>query len=259
MVERTGPTSAGSDKLTNVGRGAELLREALATEGFEQLDPLRSAEELHVIDDRTNGRRFDVRVASTDGAWLVVIWTTATDLAAVESVTVHARPRVFDGRPGGIVIVLNGPSSVGKSSLMRAFARRSPTPFACFDEPWLGRLPADYLAWPETLGPAIDGALEGIATAARLGNQFIVSAAGISQARFRAALADVPVVFVGLDASLDELVRRQLTQVDKFGGLAEESIGIHAGWDYDLRIDTEACAPDRGAELLSDHIAQLPA
>ena len=241
-----------------MGRGAELLHQLLATPATSELESLRDAGELHVIDERNNGRRFDVRVESDDGrAWLVVIWAAAEGGTAAESVTVHERPPVFAGRPGGIVVVLNGPSSVGKSSLMRAFADRSRTPYACFDEPWLGRLPGEYLAWPETLGPAVDGLLAGIAAAAELGNQFIVSAAGISQARFRAALVDVPAVYVGLDASLDELVRRQRRQIDKFGGLAEESVGIHAGWAYDLRIDTEAQTPDRAAAVLAQHVEQL--
>ena len=65
--------------------------------------------------------------------------------------------------------------------------------------------------------------LAGLAAAARLGNQFIVSAAGIE---------------------------RQLSQADKFGGLAEESVGVHDGWRYDLRIDTARHTPDQAAKLL---------
>ena len=96
--------------------------------------------------------------------------------------------------------------------------------------------------------------LAALAAAARLGNQFLVSAAGIDQRRFRDALEGVPTVYVGLDAPLDVLVARQLTQADKFGGLAEESIGIHDGWEYDLRIDTVAHSPAEAAHLLAEHL-----
>ena len=230
----------------------------LASAIFETVEPLRTAHGLEVLDDRSNGRRFDTRVTASDGrAWLVVIWASADSPTAVESVTVYERPPAFAGRPGGLVIVLNGPSSVGKSSLMRAFAAQSVTPYASFDEPWLGQLPAAHLAWPESLGPAADGLLAGIAAAARVGNQFVLSAAGIAQARFRAALDGVPTLSVGLDASIEELVRRQLVQADKFGRLAEESVGIHEGWDYDLRIDTEVHTPEQAAALLEDLVRTL--
>ena len=53
-------------------------------------------------------------------------------------------------RRPGMVVVLNGPSSVGKSSLIAAFADAAPTPWACFDEPMFGRLATRYLAWPAT-------------------------------------------------------------------------------------------------------------
>jgi len=212
---------------------------------------------LTVVDLRQNGRRIDARVHGEDGeAWLVVVWFSDGALTYVESVTVYPRPDPFGGVPSGRVIVLNGPSSVGKSSLMRAFADHAPTPFAWLDEPFFGRLPAHYLAWQETLGPHVAGCLAAIGAAAMLGNQFLVSAAGISQAEFEAALSEVELVFVGLDAPQDVLVQRQLTQVDKFGGLAEESVDIHEGWRYDLRIDTVQHSPEAAAELLSAYLVQ---
>jgi chloramphenicol 3-O-phosphotransferase len=134
---------------------------------------------------------------------------------------------------------------------MRAFADRAPTPFACLDEPFVGHLPTRYLAWPATVGPHVDGVLVGLAAAAALGNQFIVSSGGIPQHRFRTVLEQMRVLYIGLDAPLEELVRRQRLQADKFGGLAEQSTGIHEGWEYDLRIDTTQHDPDAAAERLA--------
>ncbi len=180
------------------------------------------------------------------------MWFADLTLDELESITVYPRPRRFGGVRGGLVIVLNGPSSVGKSTLMRTFAERAVTPFACIDEPLFGRPPARFTAWPDTLGPHVDGVLAGLAAAARLGNQFVVSAAGIPQAQFESALADTETLYVGLDGSLAVLVQRQLAQIDKFGGLAEESMTIHDGWRYDLRIDTVKESPDAAAQLLAD-------
>jgi chloramphenicol 3-O phosphotransferase len=208
---------------------------------------------VRLHDVRTNGRRVDARLVAADGSdHLVVLWVAEGNPSDIESVTVSSRPLPFSGRPGGLVVLVNGPSSAGKSSLMRAFADREDSPFSVLDEPWFGRLPARFLAWPESLGPHVAGVLAGVAASARLGNQFLMSAAGIAQAAFRAALTGVDVVYVGVDAPLEVLVERQLTQADKFGRLAEESVGIHQGWTYDLWIDTSEHTPDAAALILSD-------
>ena len=225
--------------------------------GVDGAAALRDELALTVTDLRVNGRRVDARLTSgSSRRWLAVIWFVDDSLGAVDSVTLYPRPEPFHGVERGMVIVLNGPSSVGKSLLMRAFVEQASTPFAFFDEPFLGTLPANFLAWPDTLGPQQDGALAALAAAAAAGNQFILSSAGITQARFRAALVDVESVYVGLDAPLDVLVQRQLVQVDKFGGLAEESIDIHEGWIYDLRIDTSRHTPEEAARLLSQYFEQ---
>lgn len=174
-----------------------------------ELGTIRTAKYARIVEVQRNGRRVDARVRSDTGAaWLLVVWSRQTTLDHIESVTIFERPETFRGRGFGLVIVLNGPSSVGKSSLMRAFADRASTPFACLDEPWFGRLPTRFLAWPETLGPHVEGVLAALAAAADLGNQFIVSAAGMPQDQFQDALRAVATLYVGLDAPLDVLVRR---------------------------------------------------
>jgi chloramphenicol 3-O phosphotransferase len=222
---------------------------------FDGASALRDEVALRVTEVRTNGRRVDARLAAPSGRqWLVVVWFADDLLDVVDSVTVYPRPEPFPGVERGMVIVLNGPSSVGKSSLMRAFAEQARTPFAYFDEPFMGTLPATFLAWPETLGPWEEGTLAALAAAAAVGNQFILSSAGIAHARFRAALASVECIYVGLHAPLEVLVHRQLAQVDKFGGLAEESVGIHEGWTYDLQIDTSRSTPAKAARVLSEYL-----
>jgi chloramphenicol 3-O phosphotransferase len=194
-------------------------------------------------------------VRAEDGrAWLTVMWVNVVPTTELVSMEVYERPIAFQPRPPGPVIVLNGPSSVGKSSLMAAFADAAETPWACVDEPTVGRLATKFLAWPATAGPVVDGFLGALAAAAGVGNQLIVSAAGIPQDRFRDALTGIATVYVGLHAPLDILVERQLTQADKFGGLAEQSIGVHRGWEYDLDIDTASHPPARAAQRLSEFL-----
>jgi Chloramphenicol 3-O-phosphotransferase len=233
--------------LVGVAADAEQIAQALT--------PLWDSSSVSVTEIRVNGTRVDVRLESGEGrAWLAVLWMEGGPSTAVLEATLYERPPMFQGRPSGLVVVLNGPSSVGKSSLMKSFVDMASTPWACLDEPAFGRLAAKYLAWPATAGPMVEGVLAALAAAAAVGNQFVVSAAGVEQHRFRHALVGVPTVYVGLDAPLRVLLERQVTQADKFGGLAEESVGIHDGWVYDLRIDTASCGSSEAARLLVDFL-----
>jgi chloramphenicol 3-O phosphotransferase len=249
-------------RLFDAGSRAGLERERLLVKSSDavaiarELEPLWRASTLAVTELRVNGVRCDVRIESDDGrAWLAVLWLDDTrSPALVAAVTMYERPNAF--RPGqpGHVVVLNGPSSVGKSSLMAAFADAATTPWAYVDEPMLGHVASKFLAWPATAGPVADGFLAALAAAARVGNHFIVSSGGITQERFRDALVGVPTFYVGLQAPLAVLLERQLTQADKFGGLAEESVGIHEDWEYDLTIDTSSCRPSEAAEQLAQFL-----
>jgi Chloramphenicol 3-O-phosphotransferase len=221
-----------------------------------ELEPLWRAPGLDITEFRVNGVRGDVRLRSDDGrAWLVVLWVDDSRPPKLVAATSYERPPEFRNDQAGCVVVLNGPSSVGKSSLMAAFADAATTPWACIDEPMFGRFADKFLAWPAAAGPATAGFLAALAAAARLGNQFIVSSGGIAQDRFREVLSEMPAFYVGLQAPLAVLLERQVTQADKFGGLAEESVGIHAGWKYDLTIDMSSCSPSEAARALAELVA----
>jgi chloramphenicol 3-O phosphotransferase len=248
--------------LIRVGSQTEFTQSRLVGESCDaaraasDFAPLWDAPNLRVMQTLINGARLDVRMQSDDGrAWLAVMWVEATPSAiALTDVTIYERPQAFRGSPSGRVVVLNGPSSVGKSSTIAAFADASPTPWAGFDEPMVGRLATKFLAFPTTAGPVTEGFLAALGSAARAGNQLIVSAGGIDQSRFREALVGVPTVYVGLDAPLDVLLQRQRMQPDKFGGLAEGSVAIHDGWVYDITIDTAASRPAEAARMLLEFL-----
>jgi chloramphenicol 3-O-phosphotransferase len=249
-------------RLIGAKSAAGLLRSGLVAESADahrltsDLATLWDAPTVEIFDVRVNGARVDARLGSADGrAWLAVLWVKEGRFPVLLTTSLFERPGRFQGSPPGSAVVLNGPSSVGKSSLMKAFAEEAETPWACLEEPWFGSLPTRFRAWPEAAGPVADGFLAALGVAARVGNQFIVSAAGIPQDEFRSALHGVPTVYVGLDAPLDVLLCRQLTQPDKFGGLAEESVEIHEGWEYDLRIDMASCSPVEAAHQLAAFLA----
>lgn len=240
---------------------AELKQSRLVAESSDleriarDLAPLWNCSNLQVAQIRINGSRLDVRMQSDDGrAWLAVIWVSAAPSIALAELAVYERPRTFRADQPGRVVVLNGPSSVGKSSMMAAFVDAAETPWARLDEPMFGRLGTRFLAWPTTAGPVMEGFLAALAGAAGVGNQLIVSAAGMEQQPFRDALAGIATVYVGLHAPLDVLLERQRTQVDKFGGLAEESVDVHDGWVYDLSIDTVTRRPSDAARLLAEFL-----
>jgi chloramphenicol 3-O phosphotransferase len=214
-----------------------------------------AASAVRVVETRVNGGRVDVRVESGDDAWLLVLAVSPTP-ARILDVVIYERPPPFAPEAAGTVVVLNGPSSVGKSTLMRAFTDVAATPWAFVDEPAFGRLANRYLAWPDAAGPVVGGFLAALAAAARAGNQIVVSAAGLPQRQILDALAGVRTVCVGLHAPLALLVERQQTQADKYGGLAEGSVGIHDGWTYDLEIDTQQCSPHEAASVLAAHLGE---
>src|SRR5271154_401424 len=115
--------------LLRMGSRTELEQSGLIAEAADadrieaDLAPLWDAPTLRVAEVRVNGPRVDVRVHSDDGrAWLMVIWVGGDPPAKVVATSVYGRPRVFRGTRPGVVVVLNGPSSVGKSALMAAFA-----------------------------------------------------------------------------------------------------------------------------------------
>jgi hypothetical protein len=101
------------DPGVDAGAG-DIILSAVRARRFPELMPIDDAPTLRVIDSRRNGTRLDVRLAADDGrAWLVVAQETALGSGEIGAVTVHARPPRFDGSTGGLVLVLNGPSSVG--------------------------------------------------------------------------------------------------------------------------------------------------
>jgi chloramphenicol 3-O phosphotransferase len=206
-----------------------------------RLVPLRGRANLEVISIAVNGERVDVVAGEGDVEWRIVFGTS--DAMRIDWLDVFQRPPVFAGLSGGRAIIVNGPSSSGKSAVLRELATRSSVPWIVFDEPMFGAVKLEYLIWRQRAEVLHRGFLDGIAALARAGNVVAVAGGGHPQSMFDAAFVGIPTVRVGLDCDLAELVRRERGRRDVPAGLAQASLDVHDGWAYHLRFDTTTSEP----------------
>lgn len=173
------------------------------------------------------------------------------------------------------VIVLNGGSSAGKTSIARRLQ-------AILPEPWL-RLGVDTLV--EALPPAMqaggegiefssDGAvsvgpgfrtlesawMQGVAAMARTGARIIldeVLLGGVtSQERYRAPLEGLEVLWVGVHCQREVATRREVGRSDRIMGMAaSQAEMVHDGVAYDVEVDTTHQATEECARIIA---AQVP-
>jgi chloramphenicol 3-O phosphotransferase len=213
---------------------------------MSRVAPLRASADLEVVSLAVNGERVDVVARDGGAEWRVVFGTR--DAEQVDWLEVYRRPPSFDGIAGGRAVIVNGPSSSGKSTLLQQIQARAEVPWIVFDEPMFGSAPVEYLIWRDRAETLHRGFLDGIAALARAGNFVAVAAGGHPQRMFDSAFEGVPSLHVGLDCSLEELARRERGRRDVPGGWAAASVDIHDGWCYHLRFDTTAGDAARLAE-----------
>ena len=172
------------------------------------------------------------------------------------------------------VIVFNGGSSSGKSSLTRALQEVLP-------QPWL-RLSVDTLieACPprivngEGLSIGNDGQISvgdqfteleqcwmhGVAAMARAGAYVLVEDGFLSgpaaQERWRQALRGLEVLWVGVRLTPELAAAREAQRGDRQMGMAAaQATSVHQGINYDLEIDTATGTPAELAGALARQIA----
>lgn len=222
-----------------VSRGplADLVRDpADVSKVATRLHPLRERSSLEVVSLAVNGDRVDVTARDGELEWRVVFGSA--DGEQVDWLEVFRRPPVFTGVTGGLALIVNGPSSAGKSTVLREVRARSAIPWVVFDEPMFGTVDVEYLIWRDRAEVLHRGFIDGMSGLARAGNCVAVAAGGHPQSMFDAAFVGVPTLRVGLDCSSAELARRERRRRDVPGGWAEASVAVHDGWQYHLRFDT---------------------
>ena len=162
----------------------------------------------------------------------------------------------------GRIILFNGASSAGKSSLARALQARLDEPFWHWSIDHLrasGALPDARLAagdfeWAALRPAFFDGFHRSIAALAGAGNDLIVEhivETGPWMARLVDLLAPFDVFFVGVRCPLHELERRERERGDRRAGSArEDDASTHTFGEYDFEVETTRAADEIALELL---------
>jgi chloramphenicol 3-O phosphotransferase len=186
----------------------------------------------------------------------------------------------------GTVIILNGPSAVGKSSIMRAFQKKHndvwlgigidnffvgvlPSKFYLEDNPehytvmrGVGSEDDEGKLFTLHIGDqgqkVIKGMHRAIAAYARAGNNVLVDYIMYDPVWLKdlqSSLAGIPVISVGLTASLPTLELREKTRGTSPEGHARSVYhSVHHGWKYDIKINTDEMTPDQIVDVIDHYI-----
>ncbi|HVT42425.1 MAG TPA: AAA family ATPase [Acidimicrobiales bacterium] len=174
----------------------------------------------------------------------------------------------------GRVIVLNGASSSGKTTLGRSLQAVLPDPWLLLGiDDLIRAMPDEGLEDGTLLG--IDGTgqvhlgpgwqqletswYRGIAAMVATGANVIVDdvflGGGESQRRLRAAFGDLEVLWVGVTCDLDVARAREAARPDRVSGMsAAQAARVHEGVAYDLTIDTSDATPASCAASIASRL-----
>ena len=163
-------------------------------------------------------------------------------------------------RQGGKIILLNGASSSGKSSVARVLQITVDEPFwrISFDHlrdagalP-LARFQSGEFNWADFRDRFFVGYERSLAAFAETGNNLIVDYIVETEAgmgRLVTLFSPFDVFFVGVHCALDELERRETARGDRARGDARRDYhAIHRHARYDMEVDTTDARPERVAE-----------
>jgi chloramphenicol 3-O phosphotransferase len=176
------------------------------------------------------------------------------------------------------VIVLNGTSSAGKSTIARALQTLLEEPFLTFGiDTLIQALPIVDGVRSRGIDFFSDGRIElspefrraetawyeGLAAIARAGTGIIVDEVFLdgarSQARVEQWLRDLAVLWVGVDCDVATALAREAARGDRPPGLVtRQALIVHDGVHYDLRVDTTTSPALDCARVISARVAEPP-
>lgn len=172
------------------------------------------------------------------------------------------------------MIVLNGGSSSGKSGIARCLQAILPDPWlALGTDNFVDALPAAMRASDAGIEIADDGGIvvgpgfrslelawiEGVVAMARTGARVIVDevflGGAYSQNRWRTALRDLPVLWVGVRCQAEIAEGREIARGDRVAGMAAAQADlVHDGITYDLQVDTSDTESLECARIIAAHV-----
>jgi chloramphenicol 3-O phosphotransferase len=176
----------------------------------------------------------------------------------------------------GTVIILNGASSSGKTSILRAFQDMMPEPYLDMGiDRFIWMMPQRYLErplWDDVLGSAIQAGQSGqrlvsamqhaIASVAGLGTHVIADHVLIDKTwvdELAALLADKPVYLIGVHCPLEVLEKRERERKNRTLGQARAQFDVvHKFCRYDLTVDSAAYSPEECATQIAAGLRQPP-
>lgn len=172
----------------------------------------------------------------------------------------------------GTILVLNGTSSSGKTSIVRALQEVLEAPYldAGIDR-FLWMLPKRYLnppLWDTVLGRAdragpvghqlVSGMHHAVAAMARRGNCVVVDHVLVEPRWTRECAVlfrDLPAFLIGIRCPLEVLEEREKARTDRTLGQAKTQFHlVHAHGIYDLEVDTSLLSPDECAGRIKERL-----
>jgi chloramphenicol 3-O phosphotransferase len=162
----------------------------------------------------------------------------------------------------GRIILLNGASSSGKSSVARVLQARLHRPY------WhisidhlrdagvlpLGRVRSGEFTWADMRGPFFAGFERSLPIYAEAGNNLIVEHIIEDEAwmqRVVRLLHEFDVFFVGVRCDLDELEQRERQRGNRpLGDAKRDFFTVHRHAVYDIEVDTTSTSPDSNADRI---------
>lgn len=170
------------------------------------------------------------------------------------------------------VIMLNGGSSSGKSTIARCLQSVLPDPWLTFSvDDLVAAMPESLLAsggvdiQPDgevVVGPQyrqLEAAwMQGIAAMARAGGRLIIDevllSGGQGQQRWSAALAGLGVLWAGVRCDPEVAAAREACRGDRVTGMARlQAHAVHEGMHYDVEVDSSAATPAQCAAVIATH------
>ncbi len=172
------------------------------------------------------------------------------------------------------VIVLNGGSSSGKSSIVRALQELLPDLWLTFGvDAFIDALPGRGDSPRADITYQSNGAVEtgpvfksrelawyqGLAAMAHSGAQLILDEVFLSgaaeQSSVRTALGGLHVLWVGVRCDPAVAAVREAQRPDRVPGMArQQALSVHAGISYGLEVDTTDRSPQECAHVIAAHV-----